>query len=88
MKISAIIISRNDNYGGHLNERAIYAINSAINTYDEVIYIDWNSPTHSLLWDIQDNLQLKGNLKILLSPQMLLLNLQIMILMPKNVVKY
>ena len=63
MKITAVIISRNDNYGGHLNERAIYAINSAINTYDEVIYVDWNSPTHSLLWDIKDNLQLKGNLK-------------------------
>ena len=63
MKITAVIISRNDNYGGHLNERATYAINSAINTYDEVIYVDWNSPTHSLLWDIKDNLQLKGNLK-------------------------
>ena len=70
MKISAIIISRNDNYGGHLNERAIYAINSAINTYDEVIYVDWNSPTHSLLWDIKDNLQLKGNLKhIIITPE-------------------
>ena len=68
MKISAIIISRNDNYGGHLNERAIYAINSAINTYDEVIYVDWNSPTHSLLWDIKDNLQLKGNLKHFVIP--------------------
>jgi hypothetical protein len=63
MKITAVIVSRNDNYGGHLNERATYAINSAINTYDEVIYVDWNSPTHSLLWDIKDNLQLKGNLK-------------------------
>jgi hypothetical protein len=63
MKISAVIISRNDNYGDHLNERAIYALNSAINTYDEVIYVDWNSPTHSLLYDIKDNLQLKGNLK-------------------------
>ena len=68
MKISAVIISRNDNYGGHLNERAIYAINSAINTYDEVIYVDWNSPTHSLLWDIKDNLQLKGNLKHFIIP--------------------
>jgi hypothetical protein len=68
MKISAIIISRNDNYGGHLNERATYAINSAINTYDEVIYVDWNSPTHSLLWDIKDNLQLKGNLKHFIIP--------------------
>ena len=68
MKISAIIISRNDNYGGYLNERATYAINSAINTYDEVIYVDWNSPTHSLLWDIKDNLQLKGNLKHFVIP--------------------
>jgi hypothetical protein len=70
MKISAVIISRNDNYGGHLNERAIYAINSAINTYDEVFYIDWNSETHSLLYDIKDNLQLKGNLKhIVITPE-------------------
>jgi len=63
MKISAVIVSRNDNYGDYLNERAIYALNSAIHTYDEVIYVDWNSPTHSLLYDIKDNLQLKGNLK-------------------------
>jgi len=68
MKITAVIVSRNDNYGGHLNERATYAINSAINTYDEVIYVDWNSPTHSLLWDIKDNLQLKGNLKHFVIP--------------------
>jgi hypothetical protein len=69
MKISAVIISRNDNYGGHLNERATYAINSAINTYDEVFYIDWNSPnSHSLLWDIKNNLQLKGNLKHFVIP--------------------
>lgn len=70
MKISAVIISRNDNYGGHLAERATYAINSAINTYDEVFYIDWNSPTHSLLYDIKNNLQLKGNLKhIVITPE-------------------
>jgi hypothetical protein len=63
MKISAIIVSRNDNYGGHLNERATYCFNSAIDTYDEVIYIDWNSPTHSLLYDIKDNIKFKGNFK-------------------------
>ena len=69
MTISAIIISRNDNYGGYLAERATYAINSAIATYDEVIYVDWNSETHSLLYDIKDNLQLKGNLKhIVITP--------------------
>jgi hypothetical protein len=70
MKISAIIISRNDNYGGHLAERATYAINSAIATYDEVFYIDWNSENHSLLYDIKNNLQLKGNLKhIVITPE-------------------
>ena len=69
MKISAVIVSRNDNYGGHLNERATYAINSAIDSFDEVYYIDWNSENHSLLYDIKDNLQLKGNLKhIVITP--------------------
>lgn len=63
MKISAVIVSRNDNYGGHLNERATYCFNSAIETYDEVIYVDWNSPTHSLLYDIKDNIKFKGNFK-------------------------
>ena len=54
MKISAVIVSRNDNYGGYLNERASYCIQSSIDTYDEVIYVGWNSPTHSLLYDIKD----------------------------------
>jgi hypothetical protein len=63
MKISAVIVSRNDNYGGHLNERSIYCFNSAIETYDEIIYIDWNSPTYSLLYDIKDHINFKGNFK-------------------------
>ena len=70
MKISAVIVSRNDNYGGYLNERAIYCLNSAIETYDEVFYIDWNSDTHSLLYDIKDDLITKGNLKhIVITPE-------------------
>jgi len=68
MKISAVIVSRNDNYGGHLNERATYCLNSAIETFDEVTYVDWNSETHSLLYDIKDNLNLKGNLKHIVVP--------------------
>ena len=47
MKTTAVIVSRNDNYGGNLIERSTYCINSSIETYDEVIYVDWNSPTHS-----------------------------------------
>ena len=58
MKISAVIVSRNDNYGGHLNERATYCLNSAIETFDEVIYVDWNSE------------DFKGNLKhIVITPE-------------------
>lgn len=70
MKISAVIVSRNDNYGGQLNERATYCFNSAIDTYDEVFYIDWNSPTHSLLYDIKDNINFKGNFHhIVITPE-------------------
>jgi hypothetical protein len=70
MKISSVIISRNDNYGGNLAERATYCLNSAIDTYDEVFYIDWNSSTHSLLYDIRDNIKFKGNLKhIIITPE-------------------
>ena len=70
MKISAVIVSRNDGYGGHLNERATYCFNSAIDTYDEVIYVDWNSPEHSLLYDIKDNIQFKSNFKhIVITPE-------------------
>ena len=68
MTISAVIVSRNDNYGGHLNERATYAINSAIDSFDEVIYVDWNSENGSLLYDIKEELQFKGNLKHIVIP--------------------
>ena len=68
MKISAVIVSRNDNYGGYLNERATYALNSAIDTYDEVFYIDWNSENYSLLYNIENDLQLKGNLHHIVIP--------------------
>jgi hypothetical protein len=44
MKLSAVIASRNDNYGGQLNKRAQYCLNAMLGTFDEVIYVDWNSP--------------------------------------------
>ena len=68
MKLSAVVVSRNDNYGGNLADRATYCLNSLIDTFDEVFYIDWNSPTHSLLYDIEDRLVKKGNLKHIVIP--------------------
>lgn len=44
MRLSAVIVSRNDNYGGHLNSRATFCLNSMLDSFDEVIYVDWNSP--------------------------------------------
>jgi len=36
MKLSAVICSRNDNYGGNLIERATYCFNSMVDCMDEV----------------------------------------------------
>lgn len=72
MKLSVVITSRNDNYGGNLLERATYCLNSMIDTFDEVWYVDWNSPVDagSLLNMIKPNLQLKGNLNhIVVTPE-------------------
>jgi len=71
MKLSAVVVTRNDNYGGDLNDRAIYCLNSLIETFDEVFLIDWNSPNNTpLLWDIKDNIKFKGNLKhIIITPE-------------------
>ena len=71
MKLSAVVVTRNDDYGGNLNDRAIYCLNSLVNTFDEIILIDWNSPDNKpQLWDIQDKIDFKGNLKhIVITPE-------------------
>ena len=43
MKISVVIVGRNDNYGGTLNERATYCLNTMLDAFDEVIFVDWNT---------------------------------------------
>lgn len=63
MKITAVICSRNDNYGGNLNGRATFCLNSMVETFDEIFYIDWNSPTQSLLYEIWPNLLKTGKIK-------------------------
>jgi hypothetical protein len=64
MITSAVVIARNHEYGTvSLRDRSIFCLNSLINSFDEVIYVDWDSPEHSLIYDIKDELQLKGNLK-------------------------
>ena len=71
MKISAVVVTRNDNYGDNLNDRAIYCLNSLVDTFDEIILVDWNSPDNKpQLWDIQEQINFKGNLKhIVITPE-------------------
>ena len=57
MTVSAIICGRNDNYGGHLIERATYSINSMLDTFDEVIYVDWNTESGKKI--LTDELNIK-----------------------------
>ena len=62
--LSSVIIARNDNYGGNLNERAVYCLNSFIKLCDEVIYVDWNSPNNiSLFTEIKDYVEKTGRIR-------------------------
>ena len=68
MKTAAIVYGRNDGYKE--NERAIICLNSMIETFDEVWYIDWNSPEDkgSLLWKLENKLVKQGKLKHVVIP--------------------
>jgi len=69
-KTTAVIMSRNDNYGGFLKERATIALSYMINTFDEVVYVDYNSEGKPLIDEIKDFLPLEGNLtQITVTPE-------------------
>jgi len=51
LTIGCAIVSRNDNHGGNLGAKAAYCLNSALETYDEVVYVDWNSRDGKTLVD-------------------------------------
>jgi len=59
----AIVVARNDDYGGNLVERASYALNSMLTSFDEVVYVDWASETYPLIDDVKHNLLNKSKLK-------------------------
>ena len=62
--IGAVVISRNDGYGGDQPLKALYALTSMIQAMDEVVYVDWNSPDDvSLIQVIRDRLPHTGKLK-------------------------
>ena len=61
MKLGVVVVNRNDGYKDF--ERGIIHFKSMINTFDEVNYIDWNSPETSYLWEIKDKLPKTGKIR-------------------------
>jgi hypothetical protein len=67
MKIGVVVVNRNDGYKDF--ERGLIHFKSMLDTFDEVTYIDWNSPEGSFLWEIQDQLPKTNKLKHFIIPQ-------------------
>ena len=66
-KTATVVSSRNDGYKE--KERFIIHLTSLLETFDEVIYVDWNSPEHSVIYDIIDDLPKTGRLKHIVIPK-------------------
>jgi len=61
MKLGVVVVNRNDGYKDF--ERGIIHFKSMLGTFDEVNYIDWNSPETSYLWEIKDKLPKTGKIR-------------------------
>lgn len=68
MKTAAVLYVRNDDYKE--DERVIVTLSSMLDTFDEVILLDWNTPEgrNPLLWEIEDKLPKTGRLKHMVIP--------------------
>jgi len=62
-KISVVVVGRNDDYSGDLHTRMIPSLNSFIEEYDEVIYVDFNSENGSYINLIKNNISHSKKLK-------------------------
>lgn len=68
MKLASIVVNRNDGYKDF--ERGLIHFKSMLETFDEINYIDWNSPHKSFLWEIKDQLPKTGKIKhFIISPE-------------------
>lgn len=68
MKITSIVFSRNDGFKD--DKRCIAHFLACLETFDEVIYVDWNSDEEkgSLLWKLEDRLPKTGKIKHIVIP--------------------
>lgn len=62
--LGAVVISRNDGYGGDQPDKFIYCLRGLLRACDEVIYVDWNSPGGVSLFDqVRDSIPERGRLR-------------------------
>ena len=61
MKIASVVVNRNDGYKDF--ERGLIHFKSMVKSFDEVNYVDWNSPNGSFIWEIESKLPKKGKIK-------------------------
>ena len=66
LKIASVVVNRNDGYKDF--DRGIIHFKSFLESFDEVNYIDWNSPSGSFLWEIEDKLPKTGKIKHFVIP--------------------
>jgi FkbM family methyltransferase len=60
-KTAAVIFGRNDGYKE--KERFAIHLTTMLEAFDEVIYVDWNSESHSFLYEVMDLIPHTGRLK-------------------------
>ena len=65
-KTACVVFGRNDGYKEA--ERFVIHLTTLLETFDEVIYVDWNSPTHSFLYEVIDQIPKTGRLKHFVIP--------------------
>jgi len=68
MKTAALLYGRNDGYKE--DNRIAVCLESMLETFDEVWFLDWNTPegNNPVLWDIEDKLPKTGRLKHIVIP--------------------
>ncbi len=66
MKIANVICNRGDSYKD--DERGLIFFKSCLDTFDEINYIDWNSPSGSFMYNIIDELPKTGKIKHFIIP--------------------
>jgi len=70
MKTAAILVCRNDDYKE--DDRIVVCVKAMLETFDELWFVDWNSPEDKgpLLWKLEDRIPKQNKIKhIIINPE-------------------